>query len=269
MNALRSLLLFLLAGPVPLACAQTGGLFTSTDLDALFAKAPQEIPVPQSSCCGIRLLAVDKKSGPYEVRDDTDRVVFVRRGRATVRLSGGGPEPRRLAVGPQDLINVPRGTALHVDPGAERLELIDVRIFPNKDARPPLFGALKPMGDVLRSSDQDALFARFDTEQPVYVQPHFRVAFVIRKTPSAWESHGCCVDIYLPVHAGSAHALLGGTIENPTEQRPGEVRGTGMVRSRAAEIGAGDMVVIRRAGPHYIDPRPGKIGYIIVKIEAE
>jgi hypothetical protein len=29
------------------------------------------------------------------------------------------------------------------------------------------------------------------------------------------------------------------------------------------------MLVTRRAGEHYIDPRPGKVGYLIVKIQAE
>ena len=266
MNCLRTVFWSLLAFTVPLAHPQS--LFTKADLDARFATAPQEITVPESSCCAIRLQVLDRKPAAREVQNRADRVLFIRRGHGTITL-GSGQSARKLEVGPQDLVNVPRGTSLSIDPGKERVETIEVRIFPTEENRPPRFGALRPMGDVLRSADQDALFAKFDTEQSVYVQPHFRVAFVIRKVPSDFESHGCCVDIYLPVHAGSAHVLLGGTIENAKERGPGEMRGTGMTGSHAADIGVGDMIVIRRGGPHYIDPRPGKIGYIIVKVQAE
>jgi len=266
MSLSRSFLLLLLAGSAPLARSQT--LLTRADLDALFAKAPQQMTVPESNCCSIRFQVLDRKPEAQGVEDRADRMLFTRRGHATITL-GSGQSARKLEVGPGELVNVPRGTTLYVDPGKERVETIEVRILPTEENRPPRFGALRSMGDVLRSADQDALFAKFDTEQSVYVQPHFRVAFVIRKVPSDFESHGCCVDIYLPVHAGSSLVLVEGTIENAKERGPGEIRGTGMTGSHAADIGVGDMIVIRRGGPHYIDPRPGKIGYIIVKVQAE
>ena len=210
-------------------------------------------------------LAIDRKAGPYEVKDGNDRVVYIRRGHAAGTIAG----QRKIAAGPREIINVPRNTALRLEPGAERVEAIEVTVFPIEDQKPPRFGAVKAPPDVVTTSEMDALYAKFDTEQSLYIQPHFRVAFVIRTIPSAYEAHGCCVDIYLPVHTGSAHVLLGGKIENPQERGPGEIRGSGMTGSRAADIGPGDMIVIRRAGEHYIDPRPGKVGYIIVKIQAE
>jgi mannose-6-phosphate isomerase-like protein (cupin superfamily) len=256
-------LIIVLAVSLPPAFSQT--LLTRADLDAKFAKAPQRMTVPDSNCCEIRFEVLNRKTGPEQAEQKIDRVIWVRSGHATATLN----RERKLQVGPEDLINVPRGTAVRLDPGAERLETIEVRVFPVEDAKPPRFGALKPMGDVLTKADQDRLFEKFDTEQSVYVQPHFRVALVIRKIPSDWESHGCCADIYLPFHAGTAHMLLGGTIENAKERSPGEMRGTGITGGKATVANVGDMVIIPRGGVHYVDPRPGKIAYLIVKVQAE
>jgi hypothetical protein len=266
MISLRSIAFLLCASAVLPAHAQD--LYKSADLDQMFARAgrtPVEITPEPATCCKIRLLVIDRQTGAYEVKDGNDRVVYIRRGRAAGTIAG----QRKISAGPKEIINVPRNTALRLEPRAERIEAIEVVVFPAEDQKPPRFGAVKAPPDVITAAEMEALYAKFDTEQSLYIQPHFRAAFVIRTIPSAYESHGCCVDIYLPVHVGSAHVLLGGKIENPQERGPGEIRGSGMTGSRAAEIVPGDMVVTRRAGEHYIDPRPGKVGYLIVKIQAE
>jgi mannose-6-phosphate isomerase-like protein (cupin superfamily) len=278
----------LLVCAAPPANAELRDVMKSAEVDAQFAKMRGgEVAQHESRCCGVYFRVFDRAPGPYEQYSAADRVFFVRHGRATVSVGGtlvdgrertrgvsvgsGIESARRHEVGPEDLVNIPRGTPFHVDPGSGRVDAIEVRVFETYEGRPPRFGENRPMDDVLTVAEQDALYEKFDREQRVYVAHHFRVSFVIRQVPSAYESHGCCTDVYLPVHAGRARLLLGGRIENPVDKAGnGEVRGTGMTGSREHELVPGDMVLVLPAGEHFIDPTPaGRIAYILVKVRCD
>jgi len=281
-------LLFVLVPFAPAARAELRDVMKRTEIDAQFAKMRGgELAQYQSDCCSVFFRVFNKEPGPYELYSNADRVFFVRHGKATVLIGGdliGGKEkphgvfigsglksPRRHEIGPEDAVNIPRGTPFRVDPGKARVDAIEVRVFNTYEGKPSRFGANRPMNDVLTVAEQDALYGKFDSEQSVYVAHNFRIAFVIRLIPSAYESHGCCTDVYLPIHKGGARLLLGGKIENPVDKSGnGEVRGTGMTGSREYDLTPGDMVLVPRAGEHYIDPRTvGKVGYIIVKMRAD
>lgn len=284
MRLLRGILLSLVLSSVPAARCEICDALKSSDIDALFSRTNRQMSVHEMPCCAVWFEVHDGKPGPSEMHGG-DEILFVRRGNATVLLGGeliagketspgastgsGIRSARRQKVGPGDLVNIPRNTPRQIDPGTARVECIAVRIHPSTKDRPARFGTPRKMGDVVTKSEMDALFAKFDTEQPLHSTPNFRTAFVIRKIPSAWESHGCCVDIYLPVHTGTARVLLGGEITNPREQAPGEIRGAGITGAHTYDIGPGDMVLVPRNGAHYIDPMNGKIGYVIVKVRAD
>jgi hypothetical protein len=67
MKGIGTLFFPLLALTVPLAQPQT--VVSKADLDAKFAQAPQEVTVPESSCCSIRFEAFERKPRPRETED--------------------------------------------------------------------------------------------------------------------------------------------------------------------------------------------------------
>ncbi|MGH9660491.1 MAG: hypothetical protein ACRD96_18215, partial [Bryobacteraceae bacterium] len=81
-------------------------------------------------------------------------------------------------------------------------------------------------------------------------------------------AHRGCVDVYF-MQAGRGTAHLGGSITNPKEDTPGEIRGDGVKGTRTYEIGPGDLVLIPRNGTHHMIPKTPKLGYVLLKIWSE
>jgi mannose-6-phosphate isomerase-like protein (cupin superfamily) len=83
--------------------------------------------------------------------------------------------------------------------------------------------------------------------------------------PGPWEAHRAADQVYV-VRLGSARGQLDGYIVNPTEETPGEIRGTGMTGAREFTINAGDILSVPRNTAHYMVPTNGKFGYLLVTV---
>ena len=125
------------------------------------------------------------------------------------------------------------------------------------------------MPDVVKSSQRDATFANHDSNQPLHSARNVTVNFVIYAGHAGpWEAHRGCVDIYF-MHTGSGTAHLGGEIKEPTEEVPGEIRGSGVTGARQSVVGPGDIVLIPHLTAHYMVPSSEKLGYNLVKVWAQ
>ena len=87
--------------------------------------------------------------------------------------------------------------------------------------------------------------------------------------PGFSESHAEWADLYF-VTSGTATLVTGGTIVNPTEDDPGEVRGTAIDGGTRQRISAGDVVHIPVGVPHHVLVEAGdQVTYFIFKAKPE
>ncbi|HYM12957.1 MAG TPA: cupin domain-containing protein [Bryobacterales bacterium] len=195
-----------------------------------------------------------------------DQVFWVRRGSG--RFAVGSP-PRHHEISAGDFLLVPRSTPYQIV-SAAGVDAVVVRVFPaTGTSRPGIRPAPRQMSDVLAKSEIDATFAQFDRNQPIHGAPNFTINYVIYPAHAGpWEAHQGCADIYF-LQIGTATAQLGGQIQNAKEESPGEPRGTAVTGARSYQIGPGDLVLIPRNTAHHMDPGPGKLGYILMKVWAD
>ncbi len=93
------------------------------------------------------------------------------------------------------------------------------------------------------------------------------VLMVYREASGPSETHAEWTDFYV-VQSGTATLLVGGTVTNPRDDAPGEVRGTGVDGARKVELKAGDVVNIPPGTAHQVVVAAGKpITYLIVKVK--
>ena len=85
------------------------------------------------------------------------------------------------------------------------------------------------------------------------------IAYVRFFTPDAgWEWY---------VTEGGGVLVTGGTLTDPTESAPGEIRATGLAGGYERKIAKGDFVRIPAGVPHWVHKIDGKeIVYLIVKV---
>jgi mannose-6-phosphate isomerase-like protein (cupin superfamily) len=121
---------------------------------------------------------------------------------------------------------------------------------------------------VLRASEINDTFAKFESNQPIHSAPNFTMNYVIYSGHAGpWEAHQGCVDIYF-IKIGTGSSQLGGTIRNAKDESPGEPRGDGVTGARQHSVAPGDIVVIPRDTAHHMEPTSAKLGYLLLKVWA-
>lgn len=86
--------------------------------------------------------------------------------------------------------------------------------------------------------------------------------------PGFSESHRDWTDIYF-VTSGTATLVVGGTIPEPTEETPGEVRGTSIDGGARRTLAEGDVVHIPPGTAHHVIVAPNQtITYLLLKVRA-
>lgn len=90
-----------------------------------------------------------------------------------------------------------------------------------------------------------------------------------KKDSALAESHDESDDVYY-VLEGSAQLILGGQLENPKEQSPGEWRSEKITGGETFTIKKGDLIIVPRGTPHRRVNTKGKtFSLILIKIFAE
>jgi mannose-6-phosphate isomerase-like protein (cupin superfamily) len=86
--------------------------------------------------------------------------------------------------------------------------------------------------------------------------------------PGFAEAHADWADIYF-VTSGNGVLLVGGTIEDPTEESPGETRGSEIEGGTIQRLAKGDVVHIPAGTPHHVVVQDGEeLSYYILKVRA-
>jgi mannose-6-phosphate isomerase-like protein (cupin superfamily) len=205
-------------------------------------------------------------AGALETHAGADEVLFIRRGSGSLWLGD-----RKYEIGSGDVINVSRNTPHHIDAPSGRIEYVAVRVVPAREGHTVsgIRPAQRTMPDVLRASEINDTFAKFESNQPIHSAPNFTMNYVIYSGHAGpWEAHHGCVDIYF-IKIGTGSSQLGGTIRNPKEESPGEPRGDGVTGARQHSVGPGDIVVIPRDTAHHMEPTSAKLGYLLLKVWAD
>jgi mannose-6-phosphate isomerase-like protein (cupin superfamily) len=244
------------------ANAEIKDVLKSAELDAALARSKQGEHVFHTRSNFAILAGVrEGKAMPAETHKDAGTFMHIRRGRGTFVVGG-----RTHQIGRGDLLHVPRNVAYQIDPAGGRVEYLAIRVFGDNAKRAAAAKTSRPIPDVIPANVIDATFLYNSTNQPIGSTSAYSTNFVIYagRTPP-FEIHEDCVDLAV-VRVGSGDIQIGGTLVNPKEETPGEIRGTGVKGSRDQEIAVGDVVVLPRNEAHHQQPHMPRLGYILLKV---
>jgi mannose-6-phosphate isomerase-like protein (cupin superfamily) len=254
-------IILLSAGPV---WSQLHDAVKSAEIDKMFARATQPLPVLTKQNYAIEFRARNAATPAGQTDDDADQFWFVRRGSAVVSVAG-----KRYDVNAGDVVSVPRSTAYEIAPSAGRFEYVAVRVFPATRNLRIGIGAgpdPHPMPAVARKSDIDATLATADKNVTLHSAGAVLINHVVYPNGHGpWEVHQTCDDVYF-LRLGTARAQVDGRLVNGKEDPAGEIRGTGVTGSREYRVEPGDMMIIPRNTVHFMDPQSGRLGYLLVKV---
>ncbi len=94
----------------------------------------------------------------------------------------------------------------------------------------------------------------------------YRVLCSRHDSPGMAELHRHETDVFYIVD-GAATFITGGTIPDPKETSPGEVRGTTIEGGVSHSFAQGDVIVIPAGTPHWFKTVPSQIHYFVVKVK--
>jgi mannose-6-phosphate isomerase-like protein (cupin superfamily) len=238
----------------------------NAEIEASLAKVKGSSIIHQRPNFSISLGSQEGGAGALETHAGVDEVLFIRRGSGSLWLG-----ERKYEIGSGDVINVKRGTPHHIDAPSGRIEYVAVRVVPAREGHTVsgIRPAPRTMPDVLRASEINDTFAKFESNQPIHSAPNFTMNYVIYSGHAGpWEAHQGCVDIYF-IKIGTGSSQLGGTIRNAKEESPGEPRGDGVTGARRHSVGPGDIALIPRDTAHHMEPTSAKLGYLLLKVWAD
>ncbi len=88
----------------------------------------------------------------------------------------------------------------------------------------------------------------------------------LRRVSGGAEIHKKWTDVFV-IQSGEATLLVGGTIPDGKEGRPGEIAGKAVVDGVEKKLGPGDIVTIPAGTPHQLKLEPGQeIAMVVIKI---
>ncbi len=88
-----------------------------------------------------------------------------------------------------------------------------------------------------------------------------------RDAPGQVEVHTRDTDIIYVVQ-GTARLVTGGTVKDPREIAPEEIRGARIEAGEARSLRPGDVVVVPNGTPHWFEQVPGAFEYFVVKVRS-
>jgi len=95
---------------------------------------------------------------------------------------------------------------------------------------------------------------------------NYNFGLALRRQSGAVEVHLKTADIFV-IESGEADLVTGGTVVNPTNASPTEIRGTAIEGGVAHHVAAGDVLTIPAGMPHQVKVAPGKeVLYMAIKV---
>jgi len=95
---------------------------------------------------------------------------------------------------------------------------------------------------------------------------NYNFALALRRQSGTAEVHQKMTDIFV-IESGEADLVTGGTVVNPTNSSPTEIRGTAIQDGVEHRLVAGDVLTIPAGMPHQMKVAPGKeVLYMAIKV---
>ena len=113
--------------------------------------------------------------------------------------------------------------------------------------------------------DAPAVQAAFAKGLPLLETGAYKIHASRREAAGVGEVHVRDTDI-LYVLEGSATLVTGGTLVDPREVAPDEIRGSAIAGGEAREIAQGDVVVVPNGTPHWFRSVRPPVLYYVVKV---
>jgi glc operon protein GlcG len=113
--------------------------------------------------------------------------------------------------------------------------------------------------------DAAAVRAAFAKGLPLLETGAYKIHASRREAAGVGEVHAKDTDI-LYVLEGSATLVTGGTLVEPKEVAPDEIRGSAIAGGEAREIAKGDVVVVPNGTPHWFRSVRPPLLYYVVKV---
>jgi gluconolactonase len=107
--------------------------------------------------------------------------------------------------------------------------------------------------------------AAFERGAPLLETDGYKIHASRRTEPGLVEVHELDTDI-VTVREGSATLVTGGSVREPREIAPHEIRGTAIAGGRTREVGPGDVIAIPHGTPHWFSAVRGPLLYYVVKV---
>ncbi|MGB9458575.1 MAG: hypothetical protein WCB12_21175 [Bryobacteraceae bacterium] len=95
---------------------------------------------------------------------------------------------------------------------------------------------------------------------------NYNFGLALRRQSGSVEVHLKMADIFV-IESGEADLLTGGTVVDPTNSSPTEIRGTAIKGGAVHHVVAGDVLTIPAGMPHQMKVAPGKeVLYMAIKV---
>jgi mannose-6-phosphate isomerase-like protein (cupin superfamily) len=120
-----------------------------------------------------------------------------------------------------------------------------------------------PTPRYFKPAEVDAARARGETGSALLEEADFKVMASRRDKPGQSEVHAADTDIFVVID-GQATIVVGGTMVDPRETSPGEIRGSGIAGGTDYLLEKGVVLTVPRNTPHWVrETRPGFRYYVI------
>jgi mannose-6-phosphate isomerase-like protein (cupin superfamily) len=103
---------------------------------------------------------------------------------------------------------------------------------------------------------------------PLATGAEYRVLGIRRGASGEAELHEKEIDVWY-VLEGQGSLVTGGTLADPKNTAPGEVRGSGIRGGETRAVGKGDLVTIAAGVPHWMSKVDAPMQYLVIKVTAK
>jgi mannose-6-phosphate isomerase-like protein (cupin superfamily) len=103
---------------------------------------------------------------------------------------------------------------------------------------------------------------------PLATGAEYRVLGIRRGASGEAELHEKEIDVWY-VLEGQGSLVTGGTLADPKNTAPGEVRGSGIKGGETRAVGKGDVVTIAAGVPHWMSKVDAPMQYLVIKVTAK
>jgi len=120
-------------------------------------------------------------------------------------------------------------------------------------------------------SPEPAVYVDHETVRTAFAEggglasvPDARISVLRRTGPGRSEIHENETDIFYVVD-GAATFITGGTLVDPEETGPGQIRGSAIEGGEVHDLVEGDIIAIPAGTPHWFSEVPESVNYLTVK----